>query len=88
MMGIKEAGSVDIEASSRKTTGKSVTFRATHADVMHVVQIYTMHAVSGGRDREISATYDICVSDDIPKHFLLHGVDTGPKRTMLALHLY
>lgn len=40
MMGIKDAGSVDIEASSRKTTGKSITFNATAADVMHVVQIY------------------------------------------------
>jgi hypothetical protein len=39
-IGINEAGSVDIDASSRKTTGKSVTFNATHADVMHVVQIY------------------------------------------------
>lgn len=39
MMGIKDAGSVDMEASSRKTTGKSITFNATAADVMHVVQI-------------------------------------------------
>ena len=37
--GIKEAGSVDIDASSKKTTGKSITLRATHAAVIHVVQI-------------------------------------------------
>lgn len=37
--GMSDAGSVDIDASSRKTTGKSVTFNATHAEVMHVVQI-------------------------------------------------
>jgi len=39
MIGINEAGSVDIEASSKKTTGKSITLSATHADVMHVVHI-------------------------------------------------
>jgi hypothetical protein len=38
-MGIKEAGSVDMEASSRKTTGKSTTLRAEQAAVRHVVQI-------------------------------------------------
>ena len=37
--GISEAGSVDIEASSRNTTGKSRTLSAALADVMHVVQI-------------------------------------------------
>lgn len=39
MMGIKDAGSVDIEASSRNTTGKSIIFSAMAADVIHVVQI-------------------------------------------------
>ena len=39
MIGINDAGSVDIDASSRKTTGKSITFKATQAEVMHVVQI-------------------------------------------------
>lgn len=39
MMGIKDAGSVDMEASSRNTTGKSMTFIATAAEVMQVVQI-------------------------------------------------
>jgi hypothetical protein len=38
MSGIKDAGSVDMDASSRKTTGKSVRFNATHAEVMQVVQ--------------------------------------------------
>ena len=37
--GINDAGSVDMEASSRKTTGKSVTSNVPPADVMHVVQI-------------------------------------------------
>jgi hypothetical protein len=41
-MGIKDAGSVDMEASSRNTTGKSITFSAFAADVMHVVQIFNM----------------------------------------------
>lgn len=44
MSGIKDAGSVDIDASSRKTTGKSVTFNAILADVIHVVQIYVQKA--------------------------------------------
>jgi hypothetical protein len=39
IMGIKEAGSVDMEASSRKTTGKSIMLRAEQAAVIHVVQI-------------------------------------------------
>jgi len=42
MMGIKDAGSVDMEASSRNTTGKSITFSEFAADVMHVVQIFKM----------------------------------------------
>lgn len=37
--GIKEAGSVDMEASSRNTTGKSITFKAIHAEDRHVVHI-------------------------------------------------
>ena len=40
IIGIREAGSVDIDASSRNTTGKSATLRAVHAAVTHVVQIY------------------------------------------------
>lgn len=40
MIGINDAGSVDIDASSRKTTGKSMTRSAAEADVMHVVHIY------------------------------------------------
>jgi hypothetical protein len=39
IIGIKEAGSVDIEASSRKTTGKSTMLRDEQAAVIHVVQI-------------------------------------------------
>jgi hypothetical protein len=39
MMGIREAGSVDMEASSRNTTGKSTMERAELAAVIHVVQI-------------------------------------------------
>lgn len=39
IMGISEAGSVDIDASSKNTTGKSVTLRAVQAAVTHVVQI-------------------------------------------------
>lgn len=42
MIGIKDAGSVDMDASSRNTTGKSITFSETAADVMQVVQIYTV----------------------------------------------
>lgn len=40
MIGISEAGSVDIEASSMKTTGKSITWSAAHAEVMAVVHTY------------------------------------------------
>lgn len=43
--GISEAGSVDMDASSRKTTGKSITLRAELADEMQVVQIYTRWGV-------------------------------------------
>ena len=39
MIGINDAGSVDMEASSRKTTGKSIMFNAAQAEVMQVVQI-------------------------------------------------
>ena len=42
MSGIKEAGSVDIDASSMKTMGKSDTLNGTEADVMHVVQTYNI----------------------------------------------
>lgn len=38
MSGISEAGSVDMEASSTKTIGKSDTFRAIEAEVTQVVQ--------------------------------------------------
>ena len=38
--GIKEAGSVDIDASSRKTTGKSTELRAQEHDEIHVVHTY------------------------------------------------
>ena len=37
--GMRDAGSVDMDASSRKTTGRSSTLSATLAEVMHVVQI-------------------------------------------------
>lgn len=37
MSGISDAGSVLMLASSRNTTGKSVTFSDAVADVMHVV---------------------------------------------------
>jgi hypothetical protein len=40
MIGISEAGSVDMDASSMNTTGKSMIFNAWQAAVMHVVQIY------------------------------------------------
>lgn len=40
MIGISEAGSVDIDASSRNTTGKSMTRSAADADVIHVVHTY------------------------------------------------
>jgi hypothetical protein len=39
MIGINDAGSVDIEASSRNTTGKSIMFNCAQAEVMQVVQI-------------------------------------------------
>lgn len=39
MMGTRDAGSVHIEASSRNTTGKSITFSADEAAVIQVVQI-------------------------------------------------
>lgn len=41
MIGMSDAGSVDIDASSRKTTGKSMTRSAADADVIHVVHTYT-----------------------------------------------
>lgn len=40
MIGIRDAGSVDMDASSRNTTGKSTTRRALHDEVTQVVQIY------------------------------------------------
>ena len=40
MSGIKEAGSVDIEASSTKTIGKSVMLSCVEAEVIQVVQTY------------------------------------------------
>ena len=43
MSGIKEAGSVDMEASSRNTTGKSITFKAIHTEDRHVVHIWSMY---------------------------------------------
>jgi len=39
MRGINEEGSVDMDASSINTTGKSAALSAWHADVIHVVQI-------------------------------------------------
>lgn len=41
MIGISEAGSVDMEASSRNTTGKSMTRSAADAEVIHVVHTYS-----------------------------------------------
>lgn len=41
MIGISEAGSVDIDASSRNTTGKSMMRSAADADVIHVVHTYS-----------------------------------------------
>jgi hypothetical protein len=38
--GMSDAGSVDMEASSKNTTGKSRILSAALADVMHVVQIF------------------------------------------------
>jgi hypothetical protein len=37
--GMRDAGSVAMDASSRKTTGRSSTLSATLAEVMQVVQI-------------------------------------------------
>lgn len=39
MIGIRDAGSIHIDASSKKTTGKSITVSATEAELMQVVQI-------------------------------------------------
>jgi hypothetical protein len=38
MSGINDAGSVDMDASSRNTTGKSTKFRVLVAALMQVVQ--------------------------------------------------
>jgi hypothetical protein len=35
---MSDAGSVDMDASSKKTMGKSIAFNAMQADVMQVVQ--------------------------------------------------
>jgi hypothetical protein len=40
MSATKDAGSVDIDASSRKTIGKSAAVRMYEPAVMQVVQIY------------------------------------------------
>lgn len=40
MSGINVAGSVDIDASSRNTIGKSITPKYQEADLMEVVHIY------------------------------------------------
>jgi len=37
MRGMREAGSVDIEASSKKTRGKSMTFNNRDPELMQVV---------------------------------------------------
>jgi hypothetical protein len=62
-MGINEAGSVDMEASSKKTTGKSTTLSAADADVMHVVQICSQSGTSSNTQKK---THHIRFRDDIP----------------------
>ena len=55
--GMRDAGSVDIDASSRKTTGKSSTLSATLAEVMQVVQI--LHTVSAYRKKKMERNWEI-----------------------------
>lgn len=65
--GMRDAGSVDMDASSRKTTGKSSTLSATLAEVMQVVQIsHTMSEHARSWENEQMSTYHISICGDIP----------------------
>ncbi len=73
-MGIKEAGSVDMDASSMNTTGKSITWRAADAEVMEVVQTWTDEAISSAHWAEGLVTHNIRTWDNLVQHSLLESI--------------
>ena len=82
--GTNDAGSVDMEASSKNTTGKSSSLRATLADVMQVVQIcydpafQTLHEKDG--------TDHISGRDVISQHLLMHRIQSRLDRHALLFY--
>ena len=66
-MGMREAGSVDIEASSRKTTGKSIIRKELEPAVMQVVHIWNVE-VRRGNESERGTAHDVRKFEDRVSH--------------------